>query len=93
MKLPRKENEHDTYYADLLKGAQQIAVRLTLQTGVPVKAVIRPIEPEGGWQWTTSDMLFMNPIQIDYELVFLAMGNKYETLKEVKKALKLKAFL
>jgi hypothetical protein len=93
MKLPQKENDHDTYYTDLLKGAQQIAIRLTLRTDTPVKAMIIPIEPEGGWlsyDWS-GDKYSQAPLR--YELVFIAMGNKYQSLKEVKKALKLKAFL
>jgi hypothetical protein len=90
MKLPPRETEPDTYYAALIDAAQKIAVRLTLQSGTVVKAAIRPLPPEGGWMsydWTNPNS------ELEHELVFYALGKAFPNLKEVKKALKLKAFL
>lgn len=91
MRLPRKENDHDEYYKELIQQAQKIAARLTLQTGTAVKAAILPMAPEGGW----AAYDWMDPMrpELDYELVFIALDQRFRNLKEVKKALKLKAFL
>jgi hypothetical protein len=95
MKLPSKSHEKDTYNDELFDACQKAAIRLTLQSGIIVKAVMVPIEPPDGWPafMATFPTSFSQPLpELEYEIVFKTMGNRYGSLKEVRKALKMKAF-
>lgn len=88
MKLPTKLHYDDKYGDKLFDACQDAAIRLTVKTGIIVRAVSQPIEPAGGWgnyDYTTTEL--------QYEIVFHAMDNVYKTLSELRKALKLRAFI
>ena len=88
MKLPNR-NYNSKYNSELLDACQKVAIQLTIKTGPIVQAVMQYIEPTGGW---SQDFDPKAP-EPDQEIVFKAMGQTYDNLKEVRRALKMKAFL
>ncbi len=85
MKLS-KEIFPDGYIPELLAACQKAAIQLSIRSGIEVKAIIKPVD--GPYDpWATYDS------NTPLEIVFQALDNYYNTLKEVRKALKLKAFL
>jgi hypothetical protein len=88
MKLPNR-NYNGKYNGELFEACQKVAIQLTIRTGTIVQAVMQYIEPAGGW----SQNFDPNAPEPEQEIVFKAMGQSYDNLKEVRRALKMKAFL
>lgn len=89
MKLPPKQHSDDKYNDKLFDACQEAAIKLTVKTGIIIKVISRPIEPACGWR----DYDYMTMPDVEHEIVFRAMDNNYNTLPELRKALKLKAFI
>ena len=91
MKLPQY-NYDDKYQDELFEACQKAAIQLTIRAGTIVKAYLQPVCPAGGWQFQPFPPPAGTP-DPEWEIVFKTMGKTYDTLKEVRKVLKMKAFL
>lgn len=89
MKLPAFGYDNKEYNAQLFDACQKAAIQLTVRTGIIVQAVMQPICPAAGWQYQPYDP---NAPEPDWEIIFKAMGQKYDNLKEARRALQMKAF-
>lgn len=94
--MPGASSHHydeDTYLNELFEECKRAAIRLTIQSGIMVRVAIRPVN--GYTQFPTAVAPIPAPIpgSEDHEIVFKAMGQTFSNLKEVRKYLKLKAFL
>ena len=84
MKIPAhfQQTTHNTYdhkYVDALCDAcLKRAAKISVKTGVAIKPIIRQIKI--GDEWSS-------------EIIFEALGQEFESLKDDKKAIKMKAFM
>lgn len=79
--VPSSIFKEDPYLEKLFDECQRAAIRLTIQSGIMVRVMVKPEE----------DCSFSTSSEI--QIVFTATGKSFTTLKEVRRHLKLKAFM
>lgn len=90
MKLPKSYPtfSDDPYIKELFDASQKAAIQLTLRSGIIVKAIMKPVK-----DFVSFATVPISTGDDEWEIVFRTMGQNYDSLKEVRRALKLKAFL
>lgn len=84
MKIPAHfqhtiHNSYDHKYIDALcDTCLKRATKISAKTGIAIKPIIRQIKIGDAWS---------------NEIIFEAMGQEFESLRDVKKAIKMKAFI